>query len=184
MTSATDAPAMPRRRAGVRGMKKHSLKTDMTPMVDLGFLLITFFVITTRLSEPQALRLNMPHDGDGTTVGMSNALTILLSEDNAVYYYHGDWKGAVNKNEIFKTSFDLKTGLGKIIREKQLLLDKKNIDGEGRNDLVVMIKANDRANYANVINTLDEMLINVVKRYAIIDPTTEELAWLNSLNNR
>jgi biopolymer transport protein ExbD len=177
MTSATDAPATPRRRAGVRRMKKHNLKTDMTPMVDLGFLLITFFVITTRLNEPRAMRLNMPHDGNTTELGESNAMTVLLEKDNTIYYYHGNWKDAISKNEIFKTSFDLKKGLGKAIREKQQILDK-NIDGEGRKGLMVLIKANEQANYADVVDALDEMLINQVGKYAIVDPTTEELTWL------
>src|SRR5262250_581164 len=64
-----------RRRAGVGRMKKHNLRTDMTPMVDLGFLLITFFVFTARLNQPAVVKLNMPKDGKKTLVGESTALT-------------------------------------------------------------------------------------------------------------
>lgn len=77
--------------AGVRHSKKHTPKTDMTPMVDLGFLLITFFVITMELNKPVTLNLNMPKEGPTTDLGKSNALTVLLGKDNAIYYYHGDW---------------------------------------------------------------------------------------------
>src|SRR5258705_12968038 len=88
-----------RRRAGVGRMKKHSLRTDMTPMVDLGFLLITFFVFTAQLNKPSVVKLNMPKESkDSTTLGESNALTILLDGNDRVYYYHGDWKKASAKN--------------------------------------------------------------------------------------
>ena len=79
------------RKAGVRRAAKHSLRTDMTPMVDLGFLLITFFVITAEMSKPTTTKLNMPKEGDDMPVGESYSLTILLSENNAVYYYEGNW---------------------------------------------------------------------------------------------
>jgi biopolymer transport protein ExbD len=63
----------------------------MTPMVDLGFLLITFFIITTQLSKPSVVKLNMPKESKySTTVGESNALTFILDKDDRVYYYHGD----------------------------------------------------------------------------------------------
>jgi biopolymer transport protein ExbD len=68
----------PTNKAGVRKMKKHELKIDMTPMVDLGFLLISFFVITTELSKPTALNLIMPTKGIAMDLGESNALTVLL----------------------------------------------------------------------------------------------------------
>jgi biopolymer transport protein ExbD len=88
-----------RKRSGVRKVLKHNLKVDMTPMVDLGFLLITFFVITTELAKPTAMNLYMPKDGPPSPVGNSSALTILL-DDNKIYYYNGDWEVAVQSGGI------------------------------------------------------------------------------------
>src|SRR5687768_12504833 len=88
MEMLTDMQPAGRSRRGVARMKKHSLKTDMTPMVDLGFLLIAFFIMTTELNKPVVTRLNMPHDGPSIPLAMSNALTVLLGDNNTVYYYH------------------------------------------------------------------------------------------------
>jgi biopolymer transport protein ExbD len=178
MAAITEGPEMLRQRAGVRRAKKHSLKMDLTPMVDLGFLLISFFVITTQLTEPRAALINMPHDGIGTEVPRSASLTILIGEANKVFFYHGDWEGAIRNNEIIATTLDLKTGLGKIIREKQQWLDRNPVNGEDRKGLMVLIKAGEKADYSQVIDVLDEMLINNVKKYAIIDPTPEELNYI------
>lgn len=167
------------RRAGVHRMKKHSLKTDMTPMVDLGFLLITFFVFTSSLSEPRALQLNMPAEGPPTPVAASAALTILLGENNTVYYYEGDlitigWQQAIARGKIIKTNFSLRQGIGGMIRNKQKQLDRQPVNGEGREGLMMLIKAGARSSYKNVIDALDEAMINGVKKYAVVKISAEE----------
>jgi len=165
------------RKAGVRRQKKHNLKIDMTPMVDLGFLLISFFVITTELSKPTTLGLNMPKDGPPMPLGESDALTILLDKDNTIFYYHGNWENAVKSNEIFQTSFSAKEGLRKVIREKQRRLDISNIK-EGRNGLMLLIKPGEEAVYSNIIDMLDEALIHDIKKYAVLKPGEEEIKYL------
>ena len=90
-----------RRKAGVSRPKKHTPKIDMTPMVDLGFLLITFFVVTAEMSKQVTLDLFMPKDGPHMPVGKSDALTVLLSKNKTLYYYHGDWEEALKTNQIF-----------------------------------------------------------------------------------
>lgn len=167
-----------RQRAGVRRAKKHSLKVDMTPMVDLGFLLITFFVVTTRLSEPAVTPLNMPRDdGPETPTGNHATLTVLIGGDK-IFYYQGFWDEALKNHQVLPTTLDLKSGLGKIIREKQQWLDQFSVSGKGRKDLMVLIKAGENANYSQAIDVLDEMLINRVIRYALVKPTSEELSFL------
>jgi biopolymer transport protein ExbD len=165
-----------RRRAGVRHPKKSTPKTDMTPMVDLGFLLISFFVITTELSKPAAIDLNMPKEGPPMPLGNSDALTVLLGKNNSIYYYHGDWNDAMKGNEIFQTNFSVKDGLGKVIREKQQRLDARNT--KGRNGLMLLIKPGENAAYSNIIDMLDEALINNVKKYAVLKQQDEEIKYL------
>jgi biopolymer transport protein ExbD len=166
-----------RRRAGVGRMKRHTLKTDMTPMVDLGFLLITFFVITAELSKPRALPLNMPADGDVTLSAESKSLTILVGANNKIYYYSGTQEAAEKNNALKETGWSESNGIGKIIREKQAQLDIASID---RNELVVLIKPGKESRYKNAVDVLDEMLIHRVTRYAIVKPSDWEMKQLES----
>lgn len=163
------------RKAGVRRMVKHNLKVDMTPMVDLGFLLISFFVITTELSRPKAMNLYMPVDGPPTSTAASKTITFLTGAGNKLFYYCGEEKAASIKNPILQTSWDKKNGVGKIIREKQLQLD--NSKG-GRDEMVVIIKAGKESTYKNVVDLLDEMIIHRVTRYAIVKPGDNDAQYL------
>ena len=146
-------------------------------MVDLGFLLITFFVITMELNKPATLNLNMPKGEPTTDLGKSNALTVLLGKNNAIYYYHGDWHDALKANGIFQTNFSAKEGFRKVIREKQQYLDISNTK-EKRKGLMLLIKAGEDALYSNVIDMLDEALINDVKKYAVLKLSEEEMKYL------
>lgn len=165
-------------RPGFGHQKKKSLRVDMTPMVDLGFILITFFVITVQLGKPVTLNLIMPKEsGDPTPLGESSALTVLLDDNNRVFYYHGKWAEALAKNEIYGTSFSVKDGLGKIVREKQLWLDQYERK-EGRKGLMLLIKPGKGASYRNVIDALDEAAINGVKKYALLSAGEGEKKWM------
>lgn len=183
MTDITGSPVTGRKKAGVRYLRKHSLKTDMTPMVDLGFLLISFFVMTVRMNEPAVEKLYMPHDGPPQKLQMSNALTLLIGDDHTVYYYQGEMEGALARKEIIQTSFDEKTGVGQIIRDKQAYLGRAGISKEGREGLMVLIKPSERSNYNDLIKALDEMLINNVTRYALVKPEKEEIQYLGIPTN-
>ncbi|HEX7846576.1 MAG TPA: biopolymer transporter ExbD [Chitinophagaceae bacterium] len=167
------------RRAGVRRMKKHSLRTDMTPMVDLGFLLITFFVFTAKMSEPMVTHLNMPKEsGIVMPVGESDALTVLLGKDNSVYYYEGNWEDALKNNAIRQSSLSYRNGLGDVIRQKQKELETNPRAREGKKGLMLIIKPGSEAVYRSVIDALDEVLINDVKKYVVVKPDTNEISWL------
>jgi biopolymer transport protein ExbD len=165
-----------RRRAGTHP-KKHTPKTDMTPMVDLGFLLISFFVITTELSKPMVTNLNMPKDGPPTDLGESDALTVLLGNDNTLFYYHGDWNKSIETKAITRIGFSPNDGIGEVIRQKQKWLDVFN-KREGRKGLMLLIKPGPDADYGNVVDMIDEALINKVEKYAILKPRPEETQYL------
>jgi biopolymer transport protein ExbD len=166
-------PAASGNKPGVRRSKKHSTRVDLTPMVDLGFLLITFFIFTTSMSSPKAMKLVMPDDkGDVTpsVVGESTALTVIPLKDDKIFYYHGELTKALQTNSFGITNYSLTEGLGQIVRNKQAVLDKIG----KRNDMVLMVKPAPESNYQQLVNVLDEVLINDVKRYAIMDLTPEE----------
>ena len=157
-----------RQSGGVRRSKKLSTKVDLTPMVDLGFLLITFFVFTTSMSQPKAMKLILPA---GTTVNTlwreSASLTIIPVSGNKVFYYQGDLATALTTNLYGTTTFSISNGIGDIIRQKQIALGKNS--KFTKNDLMLIIKPAIDANYQNVVNALDEVLINNVKHYAFVD---------------
>jgi len=139
---------------------------DMTPMVDLGFLLITFFIFTTSMTEKTNMKLVMPAEGPETFVGESRSLTILLGSENKVFAYEGIWQDAIQRNAISVADYS-STGIRKIIMRKQNQLKKAD-------SLIVIIKPLDQCSYKNTVDILDEMVINGITRYAITQATQEE----------
>lgn len=163
--------------------KKQIIRIDMTPMVDLGFLLITFFVFTATISVPKATDLFMPNDKpDPHPLKLLDdlAVTILLSENNKIYYYSGNWEDANKNNQIFETNYSTFNGIGKIIRQKQKDLDASGKFADGRRGLMLLIKPTPKSNYKNVVDALDEAMINDVKKYAIVEPAVGEMDFLRT----
>jgi biopolymer transport protein ExbD len=172
---------------GVKKAKKLSTRVDMTPMVDLGFLLITFFVFTATMSSPTTLDLNMPKDikkqDEQTEVKESSVLTIMLGKGDQVYYYEGklvvDATGNNFKQTTFKGIRDI------IVNKKKEVMDRyyqrpdpaceaeakakgKPVSNCADKDFVVIIKPSDDATYKNTVDILDEMTINQVRTYAMV----------------
>lgn len=177
-STGNEGLVIPRKRKGVMRMVKHNLRVDMTPMVDLGFLLITFFVITTEMAKPTAMNLYMPKDGgEPTELGASNALTVLLENDK-LYYYNGEWNDAVKTGTVIETNLSGKDHIRNVISDKQRRLDITAKDKEGRDGLMLLIKPGKNVSYKNLVDVLDETTICMVKKYAIVKQSTDEKAWL------
>ena len=156
-----------------RSVRRPHIRIDMTPMVDLGFLLITFFIFTSSMSETKATDLYLTAGEDKTSnIGESTALTVLLTGGDSIYYYHGKWQDAVRNKGLQISSFDVNQGIGNTIRHKQKALGLKSAD------MMILIKPTQSSTYNNLMNVLDEVLINNVKRYAIMEPTNSELSAL------
>ena len=180
--------------------KKSSTKIDMTPMVDLAFLLLTFFMLTTTFSKPQAMEINMPVKDkveDPPKIPGNQTLTLLLSDKNRIYYYmgaddpnlpptveyttfasNGIRKLLIDKNKEINKTYDKVEALKKEfldgkIDEKKYKEEKNKVVGD-KKALIVLIKADELSNYKNLVDILDEMSICNIGRYAIVDITTSE----------
>lgn len=122
---------------------RRSTRVDLTPMVDLGFLLITFFVFTTSLSQPTAMAMYEPHEGESLTVPESGAMTLIIAKNHRVFYYYGN-----NNAHLAETSLnDLRA---KLVRHKKQTPAEK---------LMIVIKTAAAATLGDNINLLDEMAI-------------------------
>ena len=164
-----------KKKGGKVRSKKHSARVDMTPMVDLMFLLITFFMLTTTLAKPQAMDLSMP-DKDDTKpdeqfdVADTRTMTILLGTNDRVEWYIGLVDKPITAPQVDNYG---KNGIRKAILEKS-----KEVKAKYAKGLIVLIKASSKANYKNLVDILDEMKITNVGQYAIVDITEPEIGLL------
>ena len=142
-------------------VKKLSTRVDMTPMVDLAFLLLTFFILTATFNKFRVMDVDMPHPVEDQSqlqpVNEKDVLNLVLAEDNKIYY----WMGITPPAEITNYSKD---GVRKLLLEKQRLRPK----------LVVLLKPKDNCKYENMVDILDEIFITKMKRYAIVDFTEDD----------
>lgn len=182
---------------GVKKAKKLSTRVDMTPMVDLGFLLITFFVFTATMTTPTTMDLNMPKDvkdeKQQTEAKESSVLTIMLGKANQVYYYEGKLVVDATGNNFKSTTFK---GIREvIINKKKDVISRHQHDATCKKtqdkakekgdpdwekacldrDFIVVIKPDADATYSNTVDILDEMTINQVKTYAMVKILPQEV---------
>jgi biopolymer transport protein ExbD len=183
--------------------KKHSSRVDLTPMVDLGFLLITFFMLTTSMLKPQTMEISVPSkdkvlEEDQNKVKASQAITILLAKENKLFYYFGTQENGIDpevietdysseglRKMLFQKNFDVNKAVDELKKEKKKMAeeDYKNKLSDLRSVKtapVIMIKAADDANYKNLVDILDEMNISNIARYAIVDITPYDLGLIDA----
>lgn len=154
--------------------KKMSTRVDFTPMVDLAFLLISFFMLTTSLSKPVAMQLAMPKKEDNIIdpepVKESQVLNIILGKDNIVWYYEG-----MDPASLTQTDYTPQ-GIRDIIYTKQ-----KKVDAfmSKKGQTICLIKMSENANYKNMVDILDEMDITKNEIFAIQDLNPDEIKIVN-----
>jgi biopolymer transport protein ExbD len=147
--------------------KKQSTRVDMTPMVDLGFLLITFFMFTTTFSKPNVMDLGLPakpkddkQKPPPTEIKLSNSISILLGKDNRVFWHQQD-NTSLNDETLNETTLD-REGIRKVIQQaKSRAADQSKF--------TVIIKPTDDAVYKNFVDILDEMAITKSEQYGVTD---------------
>jgi biopolymer transport protein ExbD len=139
-----------------RGAHRISTRIDMTPMVDLAFLLITFFMLTTTFSKPGVMQLNMPDKGGKQLVPESRTTIILLDKHDRIFYYSG-----LKDPQLVQTDFSA-AGIRRVIAHQRRTHDIEPI---------FIIKALDQSRYQNLVDVLDEMTITGATTYALVEAT-------------
>ena len=175
---------------GVKKSKKMSTRVDLTPMVDLGFLLITFFIFTTTMAKPKTIEINMPNtekieEKDQSKVKESTAMTVLLSKNHRIYYYEGLATDPNTPPDLKVTGFKDKGGIrDAIIAKKQKVeaLRQQGVLG-AKDHATILIKPDTTSTYQDLVNILDEMSINDVRVYAIIDITPVDQEFISATEN-
>lgn len=150
--------------------KKSSTRIDMTPMVDLAFLLLTFFILTTTLNKPQTMEITLPEDPKPNDpkppmVNEKHVLTLVMGEKDRIYWYIG-----ITDPEVKVTNFS-NDGLRKL-----LLQEKQDIP-----KLIVLIKALDESRYKNMVDMMDEINITSTQRFALVDVTAEDKEFIKDV---
>ncbi|WP_160135908.1 ExbD/TolR family protein [Chryseobacterium sp. c4a] len=154
--------------------KKNNPRVDMTPMVDLNFLLLMFFMFTSTFSKPNVMDLGLPakpkddkQKPPPTEIKLSNSISILLGKDNKVFWHQQD-QTSLNDQTLMETSFD-REGIRKVIEQaKSRAADPTKF--------TVIIKPTDDAVYKNFVDILDEMAITKSEQYGVTDIKSWEKA--------
>jgi biopolymer transport protein ExbD len=189
---------------GKRRPKKHSTHIDMTPMVDLACLLLTFFMLTTAFSKPKVMEIVLPEKTTtpGVEISVKRTYNILLDANDKIYWYQGkiDKKSPIpilnpadySKDGIRKMLLGINRDLfskievlnsdvrsGKVVMPRDTLT--KRISDIKRKDTtgpIILIKAADKVKYGNMVDIIDEMAICNIAHYAIVDMSPDELKML------
>jgi biopolymer transport protein ExbD len=158
--------------------KKSSTRVDLTAMVDLAFLLITFFMLTTTLAKKKAMDLVVPDNSVKTNqlpVAATRSMTILLGSNNKLEWYMGEpGKSAPTVDNYGKDGI-----------RKALIENEKNVEATHAapdNFMIVLIKPSDKSTYDNLVSVLDEINITNIKSDAIVKITPMEIADLQKNN--
>jgi biopolymer transport protein ExbD len=170
--------------------KKMSTKIDFTPMVDLGFLLITFFMLTTTLAKPQIMPFIMPDKNlekieEAEAVKESQVLTLLLGANDKVYYYEG-----LKDAKLDSTDYSAEGMRAVILKKKDLVQkqfgedEKDDLKNPGQKKMVsklnIIIKPTKDSRYKNIVDTFDEMKITNVARYVMLEVSDQEIAFIKN----
>lgn len=208
MAEIADSGGGGHKKGGKKRAKKQSTRVDMTPMVDLAFLLLTFFVLTSTFSKPKSMELSLPADpppGSPPPPEIKKGVTFLLTKDDRIFYYVGQFYGAENDKgkpatQLLETNFG-PDGLRKLLAEQNKWaideIEKLTAQNKAKtladttykrlavektadpNAITVLIKTDDQATYKNAIDMLDELKIaNVGKRVLGVEMSAPEYALL------
>jgi biopolymer transport protein ExbD len=158
--------------------KKSNAKVDLTAMVDLAFLLITFFMLTTSLSKPQSMDLGLPDKEKDPNkeeldikVDQRRTMTIIMGKDNKIKWFHGLLEAPEPGGDPTDAIYG-KNGIRKEILKRVTSIPQ--VTGDKDKGMIVIIKPSKKSTYRNLVDILDEMAICDVPTYAIVNEITPE----------
>ena len=147
--------------------KKNNPRVDMTPMVDLNFLLLMFFMFTSTFSKPNVMDLGLPakpkdpkQQPNDIVIDLTNSISLILGKDNRVFWHQQDQAG-LNDETMTETSLD-REGIREVIKQAKAR-------AKDQSKFTVIIKPSDDAVYKNFVDILDEMAITNSERYGVTD---------------
>lgn len=150
-------------------------RVDLTAMVDLAFLLITFFILTTTLQKPRSMKLTMPDSGPTTgEVSEKRTMTVVLGANDKLTWYMGQPQKPLTTPKV--ENYD-----GKGIRQV-LMEQSQKIRREQGKEMMVLIKPSDQSNYKNLVAIMDELNIINNDMRAIVKISPDDIAMLKRDN--
>lgn len=147
--------------------RKPAPRVDLTAMVDLAFLLITFFMLTTTLAKQNAMSLAVPVDGPALPVSETRTITVCIGKENKLQWYAGTAEQPLQEPAVTTYS---PNGIRAVLQDQS-----HRVRTETGKELMVLIKPSGKSSYRNLVDLLDEIAINGISRYAIADLTTGEI---------
>ena len=167
--------------------KKSNAKVDLTAMVDLAFLLITFFMLTTSLSKPQSMDLGLPDKEkdplkkeEDIKVDQRRTMTIIMGDNDKIKWFHGLLEAPEPNGKPTDAVYG-RNGLRKEILNR--VVSVPQVTGDKDKGLIVIIKPSKKSTYRNLVDVLDEMAICKVPTYAIVNEITpEEMQLVDEMN--
>jgi biopolymer transport protein ExbD len=153
--------------------KKASTRIDLTAMVDLAFLLITFFIMTTTLAKPKAMDMAMPDKSKKDVqlpVPETRTMTVLLGSNDKIEWWIGP-AGSPTHTDNFG-----KDGIRKTLVEQDKKIQATHAGKD--NYMIVLVKPSDKSTYKDFVNMIDEMNIAGIQSRAVIDISKPEIALL------
>lgn len=134
-------------------VRRLGIRIDMTPLVDIAFLLLTFFMLTTTMSRPQTMEINLPPDREvKVEIAESNLLTLRMNEKGELFWNVGIESPKRLERESLRAFL------------KQRVIDNPK--------LVALLKIDRVAKYNQMVEMIDEFNLSNVTRFSLA-PLTE-----------
>jgi biopolymer transport protein ExbD len=158
----TPEPSGKGKKGGLRRPKRRvRIRIDMTPMVDVAFLLLIFFMVTTVFRKPQAMEVNLPPKDVKVQVPQSNVMTMFVRGDEHIFYKMGT--GDLESTEMKSLV--------------QLFQDKVKLNPE----LIVLVKVSRQATYNTMVDIMDDLELAEMKRFSLVAMKDEDVKEVEKL---